>query len=99
MLKNDEAKLSISSNNIKKCSDIVKILLDLKVLSKVTSNESIVKYNDNYKIERGCTINIMNIETNNIKEIWRPLQKKFNLNCAHLEIPGKFNGCIKKFLK
>ena len=31
--------------------------------------------------------------------VYEALKKEFNLGCAHLEINGKYKGCINKYFK
>ena len=32
-------------------------------------------------------------------DFWENLQKKYNLQCAHFIVQGKFKGCINDYLK
>jgi len=90
--------LSISSSNIKDCYDIAKTMKKFLIESKITPNYSVNYKNNVYKIERGCSIEIYNIKPSQIKsKVWYPLQKKYNLDCAHLFIKNIYNGCINKF--
>lgn len=98
-MSNDEGMISISSNNLD-CKKVAEKLLELNILSSVIKNTSVIRRNDNYILENGCDIRLNRIEIDDIKDkIWKPLKKEFNLGCAHLEINGKYNGCINKYFK
>ena len=90
--------LSISSSNIKDCSDVAKTMKNFLIESKITPNYSVDCKNNIYKIERGCSIEIYNIKPSQIKsKVWYPLKEKYNLDCAHLFIENIYNGCINEF--
>lgn len=90
--------LSISSSKIKSCAEVVEHLksmglkFDFHVLSNITYH--------NKNIENGCQIVFVQNENPKeaLKHIWNPIQKHYNLNCAHLHIPHVYNGCILNYL-
>ena len=90
------AVLSISSNKLN-CNEVAELMLKSGIPCSVTNNTSIVPYKNTFKLEKGCRIIIdkVNPNSNMIENnIWKPIQKKFNLNCAHLSIDNIFKGCI-----
>ena len=92
--------LSISSEKIKDCSEVLNFLYQSGITCSITENTSVVKSNDNYVIEKGCRI-IFNSHRPDVlnKKLWNSLQTKFGLNCAHLKVEGKFKGCINDYLR
>ena len=95
-------ELSISKKNLN-CEDVIKKLNELKILSSVTNNKSVVKNkNNDYLIENGCRINfseLNNLDKKNIRNIWNELKNEFDLNCANLKINNTFNSCIYKYIQ
>ena len=96
----DKPILSISSKNITDCSNVIKTLKKLNIIAQVNHNKSIVKENNKLIIENGCNIKFIELQKNlTLKKTWEILKKNHCLNCAHLEIPGKFSGCIYNFIR
>ena len=93
----DKIKLSVSSKNIKNCDEIVQILKTCGIYSIVKSNKSIVNYNKKYVIENGCQISMFTNNMTEVNEVWTTVKKKYDLDCAHLSIRGKFSGCVYNF--
>jgi len=96
------ATLSISSNTIGSSIDIANMLCAANIMASITSNTSVVqKSNGNFIVENGYSIQLINVKRADIKtKVWRPLKKKYALNCAHIRIEGiegGFCGCIKHF--
>ena len=95
----DTATLSISSNNIKKCKDIVEMFRKTGILCSVVSNDSVIKRNNKFIIEKGCNIKFTTINLDDVEDkIWIPLKTEYSLGCAHFHVIGKFRGCIYNFL-
>ena len=92
--------LSISSKSIKNCKDVTNTLLKCGIISSITPNYSINCNKKECWIENGCSIILSGIKPEKIEEkIWNPLKGKFNLNCGHLNIHGKYIGCILNYLQ
>lgn len=93
----EDVTLSISSKNMK-CDNIYKLLIKLGINSSISENKSIQCLDGNCWLENGCQLFLPKISKKNLYEnIWLQCKKDYNLNCAHLNIPQKFNGCIKDF--
>ena len=92
--------LSISSKKIKNCNELLSYFYKLKIPCSITENNSIVKYGNDVKTERGCRILFNSHEPEMInRTFWIKLKKKYDLQCAHLNVKGKFKGCINDYLK
>ena len=96
----DKPILSISSYKITNCSEVVNTLKNLGIISQVNHNISIVKNNDKFITENGCNIKFIEFPKNqSLKNTWEILKINHELTCAHLEIPGKYTGCIYNYLR
>lgn len=92
-----DVTLSISNKNLK-CSDLYSLLKNLGINSSISENKSIQCKNGTCWIENGCRLFFSRITKEEIyQSVWLESKKKYNLNCAHLKIPNKFNGCINDF--
>ena len=93
--------LTISSNKIdNKCSNVLDFLKLNNIEAKVSSSKSIIVNNNNTIVENSCELVLTKMKSKELKEgiFWNKLKKKFDLECAHLEIPNVFTGCIMNFL-
>ncbi len=93
--------LTISSTKIdNKCSNVLDFLKLNNIEAKVSSSKSIIVNNNNTIVENSCELVLTKIKSEELKEgiFWNKLKKKFDLECAHLEIPNVFTGCIMNFL-
>ena len=96
----DTSILSISSKKIKSCHDVTEKLKQLGILSQVKTNETVMYEKGEYYIEKGCNILLPGLNKKLIGEkVWEPLKKEFKLNCAHLKVNDKFDGCIYDYLR
>tara|TARA_B100001094_G_C17654549_1_gene541301 strand:+ start:99 stop:443 length:345 start_codon:yes stop_codon:yes gene_type:complete len=96
---NTTSKLSISNKNLD-CNEVSKLLLEMGVCSSIIENKSIVYNNNKYNIENGCMISINGLKSEHIESrVWNPLKSRFNLGCGHLEIYGKYIGCILNYIR
>ena len=91
---NNTCELNISSSKIKSCEDISKMLRGMGIVGNVTSNNSIIKFDGKYKTEIGCKITYTCNPDTMFEEVWKPLQDKYKLGCAYININSQFNGCI-----
>ena len=81
---NNNITLTISSDNIVNCSYVAKKLQEMKILSNIRDNESVIKKGNKFVVEHGCEIKIHHIENKKIKkDLWIPLRNEYNLDCAH----------------
>ena len=87
--------LSVSNKKQHNCKKILDIFSKNKIDCRIIETCSII----NNSLEKGCLITLENKynETNELKNIWKLLQKDYN--CAHLLIHDKFDGCIHDYLK
>lgn len=84
--------LSVSGPRIDNCNEIVRIMQQLGISGDVTPNISVLgDTKTSYRIENGCRI-IMGDGWN--KKFWETLQRNYDLGCAHIDVPGRFNGCV-----
>lgn len=93
--------LTISSNKIdNKCSNILYFLKLNNIEARVTPSKSTIVNNNITTIENSCELVLTKMKSEELKEgiFWNKLKKNFDLNCAHLEIPDVFTGCIMNFL-
>ena len=93
--------LTISSNKIDdKCMNVLEFLKLNNVEARITPSKSIIIENKKSTIENSCELILTKMESKELKDgfFWNKLKKKFDLNCAHLEIPNVFTGCIMNFI-
>ena len=93
--------LTISSNKIDdKCSNILDFLKLNNIEAQITPSKSTIVNNNKTCIENSCVLVLTKMKVEELKEgtFWNKLKNKFDLNCAHLEIPNVFTGCIMNFL-
>jgi hypothetical protein len=93
--------LTISNKNLD-CKEVFNLLKHNGIICNISNNKSIVYNNSSnvYEEENGCNITLCGLNPKYIKEdLWGPLSKKFNLDCAHLEIKGYYIGCIRNFIR
>ena len=96
MTKIESLTMSISKDNLN-CQDILKFMQLTKIPCNIIKNKTVSK---NLKIENGCMVFIPSTDKYSLNyKIWNPIRAKYNLNCAHIDIPYKFNGCIYDYLK
>lgn len=98
----DNSTLSISSPLINSCQDVAEYLKQCQIACHVTSNYTVVPgpIADEYITETGCQIKFGSHHPCLINPLfWKKLQNKFKLNCAHLEVEGKFKGCIYDYFR
>ena len=91
-------RLSVSSPEIRSCSDVVEELRAAGLPCDVTPNWTVVRTqspNDReepFRTEQGCRV----LLTEGWEpKAWRVLRDRFRLQCAHLSIPGRFEGCVR----
>jgi len=103
---NKKVILNVSSSNKVNCIDIIKLLYKKKIEVTLTPTISVHCSKKNKKkcwIEKGCNVQLYNVNNKQIKSIWNEVHNKLDLYCAHIRIPNtsqdKFSGCIHRFLK
>jgi hypothetical protein len=67
----------------------------------IVPNKSIMLNQDKESIiENGCKITLCGLNTKYLgSKIWKPLEKNFDIHCAHLSILGVYDGCIRNYLR
>ena len=104
MIKNtyntNSSELSISSPEIIDCVDVANMFAKMGIMCSVTENISVTPKKGKMIIEKGCRIKMGSHKPEVINnDFWDIIKKKFNLNCAHLHVEGKFKGCIYNYLR
>ena len=52
-------------------------------------------FENNVYLEKGCEILFNSHKPEMInRNFWEKIKSKYDLQCAHLNVKGKFNGCI-----
>jgi len=86
--------LSVSTKKLS-CKSIINYLNHVNILASITENTSITSDG----LENGCNILLPYVKKSTLKtQIWEPLQKQHNFTCAHIHVPGIFDGCISDFI-
>ena len=86
--------LSVSSKKKLQCENIADFLGKAGIMVDVTSNITMLPNK-----EYGCRF-VQSIQNKDeIKHTWEILKNKYNFTCAHLNIQGKYNGCVLDFIQ
>ena len=85
--------ISVSKKEYLNCEDMANHLSKHQIISSITSNISTLPHK-----EYGCRLVSSTCNKNEIAHIWKILKDKYNFECAHLNIQGKFDGCILNYL-
>jgi hypothetical protein len=91
--------LSVSSEKIKDCNSIVSALSEAGIQCSVTHNTSIQCESGKCWIERGCRIVRSVSGKHEVTKMWDVLKETCAFQCAHLSIPGNFQGCILDYTR
>lgn len=95
--------LSVSHPKLKitSCKEIAETLQSCKIPCKVIETHSIIpSRSGSHRYEKGCDILLTNYHHDKIvSTVWKPLQTKYEFDCAYIEIPGGFSGCIYDFMR
>ena len=90
--------LSISSHKINNCNEVLFYLHKLGIPCSITKTKNITKLKNTFKIEKGCRILFNSHNPSMInKQFWNNFKNRFDLQCAHLNVQGKFKGCINNY--
>lgn len=94
-------ELSISGGNIdKRCENVIKLLKNNKIYCKITPNTSVCEDGKN---ELGCTIRLPRKygedDKSQLIKDWCIIQKDTGIQCGHLWICGKYDGCILDYIQ
>ena len=98
----DSSTLSISSSGISDCRDVAEYMRMCRIPCHVTTNDTVLPSEGSgvYDIERGCQIKFgSHAATLLTPTFWTSLKSRFALSCAHLEVEGKFKGCVYDFFR
>ena len=103
----DNSTLSISSPHISDCREVAEYMRKSGILCHVSPNytvahttitndsESPSENNNRYAIETGCQIKFGAHSPHFLNLfLWLRLKNRFQLDCAHLEVEGKYKGCV-----
>ena len=92
--------ISISSTKIKNCYDVAKYMKKCGIPCFVAGNYTIIKNEEDYQIENGCQIKIGSHKPSVVNiDLWKGLKESFGLTCAHIDVEGKFRGCIYNYFR
>ena len=98
----DSSTLSISSPGISSCQEVAEYFRLCHIQCHVTSNDTVLRSDDTnaYRIEKGCQIKFGSHTTTLLTpSFWLALQNRFALTCAHLEVEGKYKGCVYDYFR
>jgi hypothetical protein len=104
----DASTLSISSPHITDCREVADYLRQCQIVCHVTPNDTVVRTDATTgacAIEHGCQIKCGGGGGGSHSSqllspyFWARLQTRFGLDCAHLEVEGKYRGCICDFFR
>ena len=87
-------QVHISSNKITDCREVAQYLKQLNIAVSVTPNSTVVKKDGKMVYETGCAIIYSCNAEKMYDELWKPLQSKYKLGCAYVDINSHFHGCI-----
>ena len=102
MLDGTTSVLSVSRAGGLDCARVADALLRCGVPCVVVTNASVVQDPKTQRCapEQGCTVTLTGLRPDLIgTRVWDVLKPRFGLTCAHLSIPGRFNGCIYDFIR
>ena len=96
------AEISISHNQLIGCDSLIEALRTSGVNARVSSNISTMQG----KTEQGCSARFTLLsedtlnKTHTVSNVWNIIRYTHPfISCAHLQIPGKFEGCILDWLQ
>lgn len=96
----NNSTISISSVKINDCREVATFLASMNIACSISENISVVPYDNNMVLEKGCQIKIGGHKPEIINHsMWDKLKNKFDLTCAHIHVDGKFKGCIYDYFK
>ena len=98
----DSSTLSISSPGIRDCHEVAEYFRQCRISCHVKANETVLSSDDTdaYRIEHGCQIKFgSHALTLLTPTFWHALQHRFALTCAHLEVEGKYKGCVYDYFR
>ena len=92
--------LSVSSTKRSfSCDSIIRAMSLHKIAGKVTPNTSIMP---NGALEKGCTIRLSRKhgedDRSELKKSWGIIFGTGSIDCAHLQVAGRYDGCIRDYL-
>ena len=94
--------ISVSQQEPLDCTEMAKFLSTVGIITSITPNVSVVaktKIPSKYNLEYGCRLMGSIENKQKVQFIWDSLKNKYNFGCAHLIIPGKYDGCILNYLR
>lgn len=88
------SSLAISSPAPLDCEKVAEFLGKAGMVTDVTSNVSIQRDGKEY----GCRLVQSVSSKREIEEMWTKLRDEYGLQCAHLTVANKYDGCVLNFL-
>ena len=85
--------LSVSQQAPLDCLEMARHLSRAGIVTSITSNVSTQP-----QIEYGCRLTQSISTTEDIRKIWKTLQKHYPFQCGHLSVGNGFDGCILTYL-
>ena len=103
----ENSTLSISSPSISNCREVAEYFLGRQIPCDVTENVTVAPqppskhHSENEcQLEIGCRVRFHEHNPSLFHPIfWSQLKEHFGLTCAHLDINGKFKGCIYDYFR
>ena len=88
------SSLSISRTKPLDCEKVAEFLGRAGIMTDITSNTSIQRQGKEY----GCRLVQSISSKNEIENIWTKLRDEYGLQCAHLTVANKYDGCVLNYL-
>ena len=88
------SSLAISRTAPLDCEKVAEFLGKAGIITDVTSNVSVQRHGK----EHGCRLVQSVNSKHDIEEIWTKLRDEYGLQCAHLTVANKYDGCVLNFL-
>jgi len=88
------ATLSVSKREGIDCAELARQMGRAGICVRVTPNVSTLPW-----IEQGCALTFECGSKQDIGAAWEVARTSAGLRCAHLNIQGTFQGCVRDFLR
>lgn len=86
--------LSISRKRELNCEKVAEFLGKAGLITDVTKN---ISYQRDGR-ENGCRLTQSISSKSEIERMWTLLKKEYELECAHLHVLGKYDGCVLNYI-
>lgn len=88
------AWVSVSRRGHLDCKDVARSLAAAGICARVDSNTSATPH-----LENGCSVGFEAHSKSAIAKVWRILEGEWGFRCAHVWVPGTFQGCVHDILR